>query len=198
MKARLTVKAKIVHLTRVKQRLLETEYENLQRFLRGERDVPLYSAYKQQALRYYKKVKEGKEYPLSIRKDLLKIERRDTKIAEYWARIPVKGRRGGVWVAIKPHRPIEPDMEICESKLFKKDGEWWLHIVVQKEVEKPKPNPRRIIAIDIGDRNIATKVELVDGEVQNPKFYGREVRGIRRHYDWLRRRLGEKRLLKKI
>jgi len=198
MKAKLTVKAKIVHLTRVKQRLLETEYENLQRFLRGERDVPLYSAYKQQALRYYKKVKEGKEYPLSIRKDLLKIERRDTKIAEYWARIPVKGRRGGVWVAIKPHRPIEPDMEICESKLFKKDGEWWLHIVVQKEVEKPKPNPRRIIAIDIGDRNIATKVELVDGEVQNPKFYGREVRGIRRHYDWLRRRLGEKRLLKKI
>ena len=54
---------------------------------------------------------------------MLKIERRDTKIAKYWARIPVKGRRGGVWVAIKPHRPIEPDMEICESKLFKKGGE---------------------------------------------------------------------------
>ena len=101
MKAKLTVKAKIVHLTRVKQRLLEVEYENLQRFLRGEKDVPLYSAYKQQALRYYKKVKAGKEYPLSIRNDLLRIERRETKIAEYWARIPVKGRRGGVWVATK-------------------------------------------------------------------------------------------------
>jgi len=129
---------------------------------------------------------------------LLKIERRDTKIAEYWARIPVKGRRGGIWVAIKPHRPIEPDMEICESKLFKRDGEWWLHIAVQKEVEEPKPNPNRIIAVDLGDRNLATKVELVDRKIQNPKFYGREVRGIRRHFDWLRRRLGEKRLLKKI
>ena len=198
MKAKLTVKAKIVHLTRVKQRLLEVEYENLQRFLRGEQDVPLYSAYKQQALRYYKKVKAGKEYPLSIRKDLLRIERRETKIAEYWARIPVKGRRGGVWVAIKPHRPIEQDMEICESKLSKKKGEWWLHIVVQKEVEEAKPNPHRIIAIDIGDRNVATKVELINGGIQNPKFYGREVRGIRRHFDWLRRRLGEKKLLKVI
>jgi len=198
MKAKLTIKAKIVHLTRVKQRLLEAEYENLQRFLRGEKDVPLYSAYKQQALRYYKRVNLNKEYPVSIRKDLLKIERRDTKIAKYWARIPVKGRRGGVWVAIKPHQPIEPEMEICESKLFKKNGEWWLHIVVQKEIKEPKPNPHRIIAIDIGDRNIATKVELIDGEVQKPKFYGGEIRGIRRHFDWLRRRLGEKKLFKMI
>jgi len=198
MKTRLTIKAKIVHLTRVKQRLLEVEYENLQRFLRGEKDVPLYSAHKQQAMRYYRKINSNKEYPLIIRKDLIKIERRDTKIAKYWARIPIKGRRGGVWVAIKPHKPIEPDMEICESKLFKRNGEWWLHIAVQKEVKKPNPNPNKIIAVDLGDRNLATKVELVDGKIQNPKFYGREVRGIRRHFDWLRRRLGEKKLLKKI
>jgi len=45
-------------------------------------------------MRYYRKINLDKEYPLSIRKDLLKIEYRDTKIAEYWARIPVKGRRG--------------------------------------------------------------------------------------------------------
>ena len=80
---KLTIKAKIVYLTKVKRRLLEQEYENLQRFLRGEKDVPLYSAYKQQALRFYKRIKPDREYPLSIRKDLLKIERRDTKIAEY-------------------------------------------------------------------------------------------------------------------
>jgi len=198
MKVRLTVKAKIVHLTKVKRRLLETEYWNFQRFLHGEGDVPLYSAYKYQARRRYKKFKPGKEYPLPIRKDLIRIERRDTKIAKYWARIPVKGRRGGVWVAIKPHRPIEPDMEICESLLLRKNGEWRLHIAVEKEVDDPEPNPNRIIAVDIGDRNIATKVELLDGRIQNPKFYGREVRGIRRHYDWLRRRLGRKKLLKKI
>lgn len=78
--------------------------------------------------------KPDKKYPLSIRKDLLKIERRDTKIAEYWARIPVKGRNGGVWVAIKPHCPIEPGMEICEFKLFERNGDFYLYIIVQKEL----------------------------------------------------------------
>ena len=28
---------------------------------------------------------------MSIRKDLIKVEKRDTKIAKYWARIPVAG-----------------------------------------------------------------------------------------------------------
>ncbi|KPV62750.1 MAG: hypothetical protein AOA65_1645 [Candidatus Bathyarchaeota archaeon BA1] len=91
------------------------------------RGQELYSANKQQAKRFYRKIKPNKEYPLSIRKDLLRVERRNTKIAQYWARILVKGRRGGVWVAIKPHCPITPDMEICESKLFKRNGDFYLH-----------------------------------------------------------------------
>ncbi|KPV62953.1 MAG: hypothetical protein AOA65_1537 [Candidatus Bathyarchaeota archaeon BA1] len=85
MKARKTIKAKIVHLTKVKQRLLEEECGNLQHFLHGE-NAELYSANKQQAKRFYKKIKPSREYPLSIRKDLIKIERQTTKIAEYWAR----------------------------------------------------------------------------------------------------------------
>lgn len=95
------IKAKIVHLTKIKQRLLEEEYENLQRFLRGE-EAKLYSANEQQAKRFYKEIKPNKEYPLSIRKDLLKMEKRDTKIAGYWARIPVKGRGGGMWSPLNP------------------------------------------------------------------------------------------------
>ena len=53
---------------------------------------------------------------MSIRKDLIKVEKRDinTKLTKYWARIPVKGRRGGVWVAIKPHEEIKPEYEICD------------------------------------------------------------------------------------
>ncbi|MEX2719905.1 MAG: hypothetical protein Q6362_000610 [Candidatus Wukongarchaeota archaeon] len=120
-----------MHLTKVKQQLLEEEYNNLQRFLHGE-TVELYSTNKQQAKRFYKKIKPNKEYPISISKDLLKVELRDTKIAEYWAKIPVKGRRDGVWVAVKPHCPIESDMETGESKLFKRNGEFYIHITVQK------------------------------------------------------------------
>jgi len=62
------VKAKIVCLTKIKEKLLLEEYENLQKFLHGEENVKLYSANKQQAKRYYKKIKPNKEYPLSIKK----------------------------------------------------------------------------------------------------------------------------------
>jgi len=198
MKVKKTVKAKIVHLTKIKRQLLEEEYENLQRFLHGE-DAELYSANKQQAKRFYRKAKPNKEYPLSIRKDLLKIEQRNTKIAEYWAKIPVKGRRGGVWVAIKPHCPIEPDMEICESKLFKRNGEFYLHIVVQKEVDVPNPeltDKTVIIACDIGEANPITTVELWNHGTKrrNVQFLGKEIRGIRTLYSRIRKVIGRKKV----
>ncbi|MGC9346398.1 MAG: RNA-guided endonuclease InsQ/TnpB family protein, partial [Candidatus Bathyarchaeales archaeon] len=198
LKVKKTVKAKIMYLTKVKQLLLENEYEALQRFLRGEK-AELYSANRQQAKRFYRKVKPNKEYPLSIRKDLLKVERRNTKIAEYWARIPVKGRRGGVWVAIKPHCPITPDMEICESKLFKRDGDFYLHMTVQKDVKVPKPELDEktvVIACDIGEANPITTVELWNygTERRNVHFLGKEIRGIRTLYSRIRKVIGRKKV----
>ena len=198
MKVKKTVKAKIVYLTKIKRQLLEEEYENLQRFLHGE-DVELYSASKQQAKRFYKKIKPDREYPLSIRKDLLRIERRNTKIARYWARIPVKGRRGGVWVAIKPHCPIEPGMEICESKLFRRNGDFYLYIVVQIEVDVPNPEltgKTVIIACDIGETNPIVAVELWNYGTKrgNVKFLGKEIRGIRTLYSRIRKMIGRKKV----
>ncbi|RLG36655.1 MAG: hypothetical protein DRN91_07445 [Candidatus Alkanophagales archaeon] len=102
MKIQKVIKCKVVCLTNVKRELLTQEYENLQRFLCGDNSVKLYSANKQQAERFYKRVKPDKEYPLSIRKDLIKVERRDTKIAKYWARIPVAGRRVEFGLLLSP------------------------------------------------------------------------------------------------
>ncbi len=199
MKVKKTIKGKIVHLTKIKQRLLKEEYDNLQHFLHGE-PVKLYSANKQQAKRFYKKIKPNKEYPLSIRKDLLKLEKRNTKITEYWTRIPVAGRRGGVWVAVKPHCPIGPEMEICESKLFKRNGEFYIHITVQKEVEVPKPelltNKTVVIACDIGEVNPLTSVELWNQgkKRKNIQFLGREIRNVKAHYNNLKKRVGRKKI----
>jgi len=100
-----------------------------------------------------------------------------------------------VWVAIKPHRPIEPDMEICESKLFKQDGDFYLHIVVQKEVDVPNPEltgKTVIIACDVGEANPIAAVELWNygAERRNVKFLGREVRGIRTLYSRIRKVIG--------
>jgi len=209
MNIKKTIKAGVVHLTNIKNELLNREYDALQAYLRGDSNVVLYSANKQQAKRLYKKIKPEKEYPLSIRKDLIRVEKKDTKIAKYWARIPVAGRRGGVWVAIKPHEDIHEDVEICESKLIRRDGEFFLHITIEKEIHFERKEKKgflfyapsglilsektAIIGVDIGEAvPIASVVRF--GSEKEARFYGREVRGIRAHYNHLRKSIGRKKV----
>ena len=186
-----TITAKIVALTATKQQLLQTEYDNLQRFLQTGEDLGVYSANKQQAKRYYKTIKPGHQYPLSIRNDLIRIQHKPNTIAEYWLRVPVKGRRGGLWVAIRPHQPIPDDAEFLEAKIKRKRKGWFADIVIQKQIEPLRT--RNILAVDLGERVIATVCGSFDN--QRPRFYGRNVRGVRRHYAWLRKQLGERKLL---
>jgi len=192
--ARRIIKAKIVSLTKVKRELLETEYNNLQHFLQTGEDIGVYSANKQQAKRFYKKIKTGKEYPISLRNDLIKVEKQDTKIAAYWLKIPVKGKHGGIWVAIRPHQPILDDVKICESKIIRKKTDFFAYITIEKHI--PKIKPENVLAVDLGERVIATVCGSFDD--RKPVFYGKDVRGIRRHYCWLRKRLGNKKALKTI
>ncbi|WP_456487719.1 RNA-guided endonuclease InsQ/TnpB family protein, partial [Candidatus Alkanophaga liquidiphilum] len=132
----------------------------------------------------YKKAKRMKGVP--IRKDLIDIQRRDTKIAKYWARIRVKGMRGGVKVALA-HQPFNfEEWEVCESLLVRKGGEFYLHVTVKKDVE-PKKEYASIIAIDMGARWVAVSVAR---HRSTPKFYGKRVREVRGKYFWLRRKLG--------
>jgi IS605 OrfB family transposase len=184
-----TLKLKVENPTRTKFDLLEQEYLKLDFFLKTGIDLGLYSANKQQALRFYKKIKPEKEYPLSIRNDLIKISEN-----KKFVRIPVKGRRGGVWLPVKGYEEIPSDCKILESKIKKKNGYFIILLTIQKEITL-KTSYSSILAIDLGERVIATAVLSSN---QRPIFYGREIRGIRRHYSWLRKRLGERKLLKKI
>ena len=196
MEISLTIQCGIVALTKRKQQFLNAEYDNLQHFLQTKEDLGLYSANKQQAQRFYKVVKAGKEYPVSVRCDLLKIKRVGNKVSEYWAKIPVKGTRR-LWVAIKPHRAFPEGFKICESKLYRRNGRFYLNVAVKGEVDL-NASFRKILAVDLGERTIASTVLLCNGEISHPHFYGRNVRGIRRHYAWLRKRLGERKVLKTI
>jgi len=189
-----TIKCGIINPTKTKLNLLKQEYENLQKFLHKDKNIKLYSANKQQAKRYYRKIKPNKEYPLSIRNDLIKIENKKTKLVKYWVRVPVAGKRGGIWLPVKPHCDFPKNYEICESKVLKKNDKFFIHITIKKEVEI-KTSYSSILAIDLGEKVTATAVLSCE---QRPRFYGREIRGIRRHYAWLRKRLGEKKLLKMI
>lgn len=187
---RLTIQCGIIKLTQRKKEILDKEYNNLQRFLNGE-DVPLYSANKQQALRYYKKVKR-KEYPLSLRNDLINLR----KAKEFWfLKIPVYGIRGGIKVPVKPHREF-PKGKLCESKIVRKNNKYIAMLTF--EIETPEFRVcSSILAIDLGERFVATTVLWKQG-VMKVKFFGREIRGIRRHYGWLRKRLQERGLLKVV
>ena len=54
--------------------------------------------------------------------------------------------------------------------------------------------PKNILAIDLGERVMAT----VCDSLGNIRFLGRTIRGIRTHFAYLRKKLGEKKLLAKI
>jgi len=180
-------------------KILNSEWNSYQDFIELEKNdcdwltdkIPIYFSYKQQARWYWNKFKKQK-FPMSLSNRDLKLKENDNKLSKHWAKIPVKSKRGGIWLPIKPHCEFPEDFKLCESKLIKKNNDFWLYIVVKKEVEIKK-SYSSILAIDIGEKVLATV--LLNGR---PIFYGREIRSIRRHYAWLRKRLGERKLLKII
>ena len=200
---RLTIQCGVVRLTKFKRSALDKEYNAVQKvvklssegldFLSVYDDIKIYSANKQQALRYFKKHK-SKEYPISLRNDLINLHRAKS----FWfLKIPVYGIRGGIRIPIKPHKEFPKQFKICESKLIRKNDKY----IVMITIEFDAPKLRRcssVLAIDLGERFTATAVLLQDRNVMKVKFLGREIRGIRRHYAWLRKRLQERGITKVV
>jgi putative transposase len=128
-----------------------------------------------------------------------KIIETDNKI-KYFVGITVKPRIR-IWCPLKTKQTI--DGNVCDSKLIKRDGHYELHLSILKEVEI-NTHPSAILAVDMGERNIATAVLIASPrsaelpKVGRPVFMGRNVRGLRRHYAYLRRVLGQKKLLRMI
>ena len=196
MLIRKTVRAKVIDPTNRKAGLLEKEYRGFQDALYGE-GADLYSATRQQAERFLKKIKHPKHrhYPLILRRDVIRLEKQDTGIASYWFKFPCFGVRGGIWLALKPHCDIPDDCSLREAKLIRRKNAWFIHLTIERSVEEPVVNPECFLAVDLGERYLAT---VCGGDGIQPQFLGKEVRGIRRHYAWLRKRLGERKLLRTI
>ncbi|MBA7606409.1 IS200/IS605 family transposase ISHhu3 [subsurface metagenome] len=188
-----TVKAKVIAPTNRKQELLDREYQSFQYTLYGG-EANLYSATKQQAERFLRKIKTPKHrhYPLILRRDVIRLERQETKVAPYWFKFPVFGVRGGIWLGLKPHCDIPVDCSLREAKLIRRKNAWFIHLTIQKEVPESIIDEHHILAVDLGERYLAT---VCGNNGTNPQFLGKEVRGIRRHYAWIRKRLGERKLL---
>lgn len=192
------IKCGIVGLTKRKKEALDREWSNFQDFLQlkdvlwwqqSELGKNIYSANRQQAERFYKSIKKGKKYPISIRKDLIQVEKKNTKLSKYWFRVRVKSTRN-LWVAIKPHQQIPDDVEFCESKLIKKNNQYFIYLTIQKEI-KIKKSYSNILSIDLGVKWIATVCDL---KSKRPVFYGKELRGVRGKHFYLRRKIQKKKI----
>lgn len=84
---------------------------------------------------------------------------------------------------------------------MKRDGHYELHLTISKEVSFDNAHPSSILAVDMGERNIATVVLFANSFTSNqskPIFMGRNVRGLRRKYAYLRKKLGKKKLLRMV
>ena len=197
---RKTIKAKLMFLTKSKEEKIKKEFINFQKSLRGE-ETELYSATEQQAERLRSKLKNKfkrkKEYPLIIRNDCIRVKETDNKLCKYWARIPL--HKKSIYAAIAfPYKDKELlfSGNIRETKLKRHKNNWYLLITIEKEV-KMNHNISSVISCDLGEKHLLSTV-LVEDNSMKPEFYGDEARGIRRHHSWLRKRLQEKKLLKKV
>jgi putative transposase len=194
MKAKKTIKAKILELRKGKEELLRHEYDNFQRYLHGDKTVPLYSATRQQADRLLRrlngKLKPNKEYPMILRRDVYRAE---TKLTQYWLKIPIHGVKGGINVPIRPHTPITKEMVCREAKIIRRNGEWFVYITVEAEIEEKDSD--NVLAVDLGIHNIATTINSTN---MKPKFYGKRLRAIRGHYFHLRRNLAKRKAVRKV
>jgi len=201
MLVRKVIKAKIMdEANNRKLEALGKEYANFQKALRGE-DAKLYSATKQQAEKLLRKIRKQnggelkqKDYPLILRNDVYNVWITDNKLSKYWIKIPIYGIRGGIKLPIKPHCEIDIGWKFREARVLRRKNSWFVHITVEKEVEI-KQEYNNIIAIDLGIRRIATVVSTADIK---PKFYGKELRKVRGHYFYLRRKLGKLKKFKAI
>jgi accessory colonization factor AcfC len=72
-----TVKARMFGLTTTKEALLHQEFDGWQSWLRGNKEVPLYSATKQQADRLIRSLgrrfNKSKMYPMILRNDCVRL-----------------------------------------------------------------------------------------------------------------------------
>jgi putative transposase len=99
----------------------------------------------------------------------------------------------------KQHARLLGETRVGDSRLLRSRKDFFVHLVIEKKVPDPIiPSHGVVLAVDLGERVLAASVALADGSMVNPGFHGREVRGIRRHHAWLRRRLGERKLLRVI
>lgn len=115
-------------------------------------------------------------------------------VARWWLRLPiVQGERINLPIrGAAQHESLLGNAKVCNSELIRRGPDFFIHITIKREVSPPFAQSQTVLAVDIGERVIATSVAWDGFRVSEPRFHARAVRGVRRHYGWLRSRLQER------
>jgi IS605 OrfB family transposase len=91
--------------------------------------------------------------------------------------------------------------QLTTVEMVKRNGEWYAHFTLKKTIKVPS-EPETIIAIDRGEHNLAVVVAISKNNPNKPmkgQFWkGEEIKRIRGLYNHIRKRLQEKKLLRKV
>jgi transposase, IS605 OrfB family, central region len=153
------------------------------------------------------KANEGREFhvhEVSIRVNYraFKLVRRDTKLTPYWLYLQLDG--DGVWYPVqfgeRQRQMIvdalsdDGEWSLQQVELVKRDGEWYAHFTLERPFKNHEP--KTPIGIDLGERNFATVIALVDDKPTKGTFFkGSRIKEVRHRHFNIRRKLQERRRL---
>jgi transposase, IS605 OrfB family, central region len=153
------------------------------------------------------KANEGREFhvhEVSIRVNYraFKLVRRDTKLTPYWLYLKLDG--DGVWYPVqfgeRQRQMIvdalsdDSEWSLQQVELVKRDGEWYAYFTLERPFKNHEP--KTPIGIDLGERNFATVIALVDDKPTKGTFFkGSRIKEVRHKYFNIRKKLQEKRRL---
>ena len=152
------------------------------------------------------KANEGREFhvhrvSMRVNYRAFKLVRRDTKLTPYWLYLKLDG--DGVWYPVqfgeKQRQMIvdalsdDSEWSLQQVELVKRDGEWYAYFTLERPFKNYEP--KTPIGIDLGERNFATVIALVDKPTKGTFFKGSKIKEVRHRHFNIRRKLQEKRRL---
>jgi IS605 OrfB family transposase len=131
-----------------------------------------------------------------------KLVKKDTKLTPYWLYLQLDGE--GTWYPVqfgeRQREMIDnvlsdhSEWSLQQVELIKRDGEWYVYFTLEKPFKDYEPQTP--IGIDLGEKNLATVVALVNDKPVKGTFYkGTKIKEVRHKYFNIRKRLQKKKRL---
>ncbi len=138
------------------------------------------------------------EVSIRVNYRAFKLVRRDTKLTPYWLYLKLDGE--GVWCPVQFGErqmiddALSEEWSLQQVELVKRDGEWYAYFTLEKPFKDYEPQTP--IGIDLGEKNFATVVALVNGKPTKGTFFkGSKIKEVRHRYFDIRKKLQEKKRL---